>query len=393
VRVLLVDPSLYTPPYDGALAQALGRRGHEVLLVARRPRASDPPLGEGVTLDPLFYRDGEWLGRYAVLRQLTKGLEHASDLARLRWFVREWRPDVVHWQWPSLPLFDAAALGLLRRHAPQVVTVHDGRVFKTKSGLRRLMGVGWGRFVNAADAVIAHVESTRESLARLGVPAARVSIVPHPVFPRPRLHGGDAIRESRGAAHPLRALYFGRLSDDKGVDVLAEALVRLGPDAPLRVEVCGPVIREDARVHRALAQLSRLPTVSLETRFVPEEELDARLRGTDLVILPHREVDASGVLMKALGYDVGIVASDVRAFREVLQAGEAARTFAAGDPGALARVLAALAADRDAVERMRAGTAAVRTHALSWARAAELTESVYARVVRGRADEPAVGTA
>ena len=393
MKVLLVDPSLYTPPYDGALADALTRRGHEVTLLARRPRPTDPPVGGNVRVEPLFYRDGEWLGSWAVLRQLTKGLEHVSDLARLRWLVRELRPDVVHWQWPSLPLLDAQALRLLRPYAPQVVTVHDGRVFKSKAGLRRLMGLGWSRFVNAADALIAHVDATRESLLRLGVEPARIAVVPHPVFARPRRTPAAAPAERREPGRPLRALFFGRLSDDKGVDVLAAALERLGPDARLHVDVCGPVIGEDRRVHAAVSRLSQLAHVSLETRFVPEDELDRRLRATDLVVLPHREVDASGVLMKALGYDVGIVASDVRAFREVLHGTAGARLFRSEDAGDLARVLSGLAASPADVARMQAEVAHLRTHALSWTRAAELTEAVYARVRTRRADAPAMGAA
>jgi glycosyltransferase involved in cell wall biosynthesis len=392
VKVLLIDPSLYTPPYDGALADALGRRGHDVTLLARRPRPTDPPIGSNVRVEPMFYRDGEWLGSWALLRQVTKGFEHVSDLSRLRWLVRESRPDVVHWQWPSLPLLDAQALRMLRRYAPQVVTVHDGRVFKTKTGLRRLMGFGWGRFVNGADAVIAHVEATRESLTRLGVPGERISIVPHAVFARPRRPARE-VHEPRAPGHPLRALYFGRLSDDKGIDVLTAALERLAPEVRLHVEVCGPVIGEDLRVHRAVERLSRLPHVALETRFIPEDELDRRLRGADLVVLPHREVDASGVLMKALGYDVGIVASDVRAFREVLHGTAAARLFRSDDAEDLARVLTELAARPEQVESMRAAVVQLRTHALSWARAAELTESVYARVLTQRADAPAMGAA
>jgi glycosyltransferase involved in cell wall biosynthesis len=391
VKVLLVDPSLYTPPYDGALARALQDRGHEVTLVGRAPRATDPPLGPGVRLEPLFYRAGERVPRIPALRQVAKGVEHAADLARLRRYVRAVKPDVVHWQWPSLPFLDAHALRAMRAVAPQVVTVHDGRVFKAKAGLRRVMGFGWGDFVGAADAVVAHVGTTRDALGRLGVDADRIRIVPHPVFARPA-----GTRRPVTGAHPLRAIYFGRISDDKGIDVLAAALERLASAAsapPLHVTVCGPLIREDRRAAEAVERLCRLPFVTVDTRFVPEDDLDHRIEASDLVILPHREVDASGVLMKALGYDVGVVASDVRAFREVLDGTSAARLFRADDPAHLANVLSTLAADRDAVERMRAATVQLRTWALSWPRAAELTEAVYDRVLRARAGAPALETA
>jgi phosphatidylinositol alpha-mannosyltransferase len=97
--------------------------------------------------------------------------------------------------------------------------------------------------------------------------------------------------------------------------------------------------------------------------------------------------------MKALGYDLGIVASDVRAFREVLDGTAAARLFRTEDPADLARTLAELAADRAAVEAMRAATLQLRSWALSWPRAAELTEGVYERVLRARAGAPALETA
>lgn len=382
MRVLLVDPSLYTPPYDGALAEALSARGHEVVLAGRAPRASDPPLGGHVQLAAIFYRHGErWRERErGGIARLVKGVEHVRGLVALRALALRFAPDVVHWQWPSLPMLDSWALRRMGSSVPQIVTVHDRRVFKAKSGLRRVQAIGWTRFLSGADALIAHVPSTRDALNATVSPLPPIGIVPHPVFAR----AGSTAAEPSGER--LRLTFFGRLSDDKGIDVLANALDALAPDvrARLAVRVHGRPIGEDARVARALALLRRLDCVDLCTEYVAEHVLDALLADTDIVVLPHREVDASGMLMKALGHDVGLLASDVPAFREVLGGSAAVRFFRSEDGGALARAIAALVQDPRLVGRMRAAAAALRTGALSWAHAAECTERVYERAIAAR---------
>lgn len=407
MRILLVDPSLYTPPYDGALAAALAARGHEVVLAARAPRSSDPPLGEAferavgrVTLEPIFYRHGErWRGRGSgSVGRIAKGLEHLRGLAALRALTERFRPDVVHWQWPSLPLLDATCVRRLGRRAPQIVTVHDRRVFKAKRGLRRLQSLGWNRFLGAADALIVHVPSTREALAGAARRWPPIAIVPHPVFDRARDVGG--LEGSQGDACPperLRVTFFGRLSDDKGIDVLAEALAQLPADLRrrLQVRIHGRPIAEDRRAARALAQLRALDDVELVADYVPEAALDALLASTDVVVLPHREVDGSGMMMKALGFDVGLVAADVDAFREVAGDAPAVRYFRREQPRSLAVVLAELAIHPDLVAAMRVGARALRIGALSWAHAASATEQVYerARALRRLSVAPARGAA
>jgi glycosyltransferase involved in cell wall biosynthesis len=387
MKVLLVDPSLYTPPYDGALAGALRDRGHELMIAGRPMRATDPPLGDDrIVVEPVFYRRGERLrarrGDGTVVK-LAKAAEHVVDLGRLRALVRDWQPNVVHWQWPSLPFVDAVAMRALRAFAPQVATVHDAHVFKQKQGVGRAMSLGWSRFLRAADGVIVHVATTRDTIAGLGVPAERIAIVPHGIFMRPT--SASAITPPTDGK--LHCAFFGRLSADKGIDVLAAAAARLPADADRRlvIHVCGPVIAGDPRVADAVAMLERTPCVRLVPRFMSEGELDALLASSHLAVFPHREVDASGALMKALGYDVGVLAADVSAFREVLGASAGVRWFGRENAADLAAQLSQLAAEPEAVDRMQAAVVALRRTTLSWAHAAGLTAQVYSNVVSNRA--------
>ena len=73
---------------------------------------------------------------------------------------------------------------------------------------------------------------------------------------------------------------------------------------------------------RALARRERVRFVS---RFVDDVELPAYFRRADLVVLPYRDADQSGVLYTALAFGKPIVCSRVGGFGEV--AGAAPREW------------------------------------------------------------------
>ncbi|HTA13792.1 MAG TPA: glycosyl transferase family 1, partial [Solirubrobacteraceae bacterium] len=87
MRVHVVDPSAYTPPYDHALCRALGAAGAEVELMTSRfaygPVA--PPVN--YVRRELFYRAalGAPAGR---VRMASKLAQHLPDMLRYRRLAR-----------------------------------------------------------------------------------------------------------------------------------------------------------------------------------------------------------------------------------------------------------------------------------------------------------------
>ena len=90
------------------------------------------------------------------------------------------------------------------------------------------------------------------------------------------------------------------------------------------------------------------------TRYLAEPEVPAYFRRADLVVLPHREVDQSGVLNVALAFGKPIVMSAVGGFEEVAQDTGAGRLVPPEDPGALAAALRELLADPERPDRLAA---------------------------------------
>src|SRR5262249_22698540 len=80
LRVQLVDPSAFTPPYDRALAAALSQRGAEVELVTTRFLYGEAPAADGYAVDERFYRRSAERGLAARGRLGLKLVEHLRDM-------------------------------------------------------------------------------------------------------------------------------------------------------------------------------------------------------------------------------------------------------------------------------------------------------------------------
>jgi glycosyltransferase involved in cell wall biosynthesis len=113
---------------------------------------------------------------------------------------------------------------------------------------------------------------------------------------------------------PLRLLHFGRLLPYKGLDLLAEALSNIGEveDLTVRVVGSGPESGE-------LDALRALPNVTVENRWVPEEEVGALLGWADALVLPYREASQSGVAAAALAAGRAVVSTNVGGLAEQLK--------------------------------------------------------------------------
>src|SRR6187200_2337542 len=107
MKVQLVDPSAFTPPYDRALASALAARGAEVELLTSRFLYGPVPEPRGYTVRECFYRRTAARGLDATGRRAFKAVEHLPDMLRLRGLLDA---DVVHYQWLTMPSLDSRLL-------------------------------------------------------------------------------------------------------------------------------------------------------------------------------------------------------------------------------------------------------------------------------------------
>jgi len=374
MRVHVVDPSAYTPPYDHALCAALARAGADVELITSRFAYGAAPAPDGYTVREQFYRRAVGAPG-SRLRLATKLLEHVPDMLGYRRLAGD--ADVVHFQWLAVQWLDRS---LLPRR-PIVLTAHDLLPREPRAGQARAQR----RLYDAVDAVVSHSEYGRRQLVeRLGVDPAKVRVIPHGAFDHlANLAGTHLPAELRAAGGPV-VLFFGLLRPYKGLEVLLEAWRELR-SVPLAGDRPGAHERPElwivGRPRMELEPLRELapPGVRFVSRFVSDAELAACFRRADAVVLPYLETerfDFSGVLATALAFGKPAVISDVGGFGEVAATG-AARLVAPGDPAALRDALAELIADPAARARLARGALAAAAGQYSWTEAARQTLALY----------------
>jgi glycosyltransferase involved in cell wall biosynthesis len=356
MRVSVVDPAAYTPPYDRALCAALVRAGAEVELVTATFPHGEVPAADGFAVREDFYR----LAPGGRGRRVARLLSHVPDMLR----ASRRRADVVHFQWLAVQQLDQELVRAFRR--PRLLTAHDVLPREALPGQRAAQR----RLYDRMDAIVVHSEHGRGRLVdELALDPARVHVIPHGVL-RP---AGDAPLppELPDFDGPV-ALCFGLLRPYKGIDVLLEAWRGIA-DAELWI-VGAP--RMDTAPLRAAAP----PGVRFVERFVSEGEAAALFRRADLAVLPYREIDQSGVLFTALGFGVPLVLTAVGGFPEIADAG-AATLVAPGDAPALHETLEALLTNPEGRAQLAGAAAALAGERHAWPTIARAHLDLYARLL------------
>jgi len=374
MKVQLVDPSAFTPPYDRALAAALARAGAEVELLTSRFLHGAVPPAEGYRVRELFYRRAAGRGLDAPARLPFKAAEHLPDMLRLR---RALDADVDHYQWLTIPSLD---VHLLSPRRPRVLTAHY--ILPPNPSRRQVRSAR--RVFGAMDAVVAHSEHSASRLRdEVGLDPAKVRVIPHGAFDYlTRLPEEKPLpAELEGAEGPV-VLSFGLLRPYKGIENLLDAFRRAAaahPEAELWI-VGNP--RMDVGPLQRLANESG-GRVRFVTRFVDDAEIPAIFRRADLVVLPYLDAEHSGVLYTGLAFGKPLVLSAVGGFPEVAETG-AARLVPPGDAVALAKVLDELLGDEPARAELAAAATKAAAGPFSWNETARLTLDLYRDLIEAR---------
>jgi glycosyltransferase involved in cell wall biosynthesis len=339
MRVALIDPSLFTLPYDVGLVQGLRDNGLTVDFYGRAVAPGDGDPG-AILVNPAFYRLSRVYGRLPkLLRLALKGVDHAFSLAAMLRDMRRVRPDIIHFQWFPLPALDRLVLQRFRKIAPVVLTVHDTDPFNgdPAAGLQRL---GFRAALEACDRLIVHTRQGEARLLAMGLDARKIVVLPHgPLGPVvARRAGGDAA---------MCFVLFGKIKPYKGADVLIEAFAALAPSLrdQTRVRIVGQAYMDLAPLRQLTVARGVAGRVSIEDCFVSDAEIGHIFDDGSIAVFPYREIEASGVLSLAIAHGRPMIASRLGLFAEALQDGVHGRLVPADDVAALSAAMAEMIAD------------------------------------------------
>jgi D-inositol-3-phosphate glycosyltransferase len=366
-----------------ALAQALARQGHDVVVHTRRDDPDTPdrvPLCDGVVVEHVPAGPAALVSQDELLPYMPAFGHHLAD----RWSAEP--PDVVHAHfWMSglasligareldLPVVQAFhALGTVKRR-------HQGRADTSPTQRLRLEAA----IARDVDAVIATCSDEVRELVRMGAPAERIDVVPCGVDLDLFTDSGPSLpRTGR-----RRLVTVGRLVERKGVQTLIQALPQIGGTELLVAG--GPDsahLDQDPDVRRLRAEAER-HGVADRVHFlgrVLRGDMPALLRSADLLVTVPWYEPFGIVPLEAMACGKPVVGSAVGGLLDTIVPDVTGVLVSPRRPDVLAESVSSLL--RDPLRLQSMGLAAVdrARSRFGWQRIAEETLRTYDAVLERR---------
>lgn len=373
--VFLVDPQSYTnlAKYDAKLVNEICKMG--VVKVEFYGSV-------------LFDRDSELCVRnkpifkYQIKSvKLFKILSYAISLFRLFGTIWIKRPAIIHIQWIKFPPVDFIFYNSARLvfRSRLVYTSHNV-VPHGSSDARHFF---LHRFLKICDRIIVHHQSSlKELVERFGIDPSAIEVIHHGPIPLDdgltSLMANSLLQKCCG-----KKLVFGFVGSGtyyKGLDILIRAWKRV-PHA-LRSEsvllICGKVQPTIESLLGGYKWHEGVTGLIVFNRYLSEADLNACVLRMDVVVLPHRKISQSGVLLSLLDKNVAFVAASQPAFKDVVAKYDLGWVYD-GSEEALAELLKQCLMQPKAVASIRNNVDGRRraNEFVSWESAAAATVNAY----------------
>lgn len=256
--------------------------------------------------------------------------------------------DVIHCQ----QMFGPAMAALMAKpltKKPVVVRVSSTGELGEVAGLRRMpLSALRIKQLKNVDHWVALTRQMASEIETIGISHDRISIIPNAAVLPPESAADPSTRNQLRQKLKLRsskiAVYSGRLSSEKNLDVLLSAWVKVQevfPDAHLLLAGAGGSFRN---VEDRLRQMTEELQIKERVHFLGHvNNVFDHLLAADVFVLPTSTEGMSNSLVEAMAAGNAIITTDIEANREVVSDGETALLVPPRDvealSGAIIRIL------------------------------------------------------
>lgn len=339
VRAVIVSHTYSDPALRGKLQALVGQGA--VLAVAVPSRWTPPDSGEPVQI-PFAEDNGVRIVPIPTSGRQNGGTPVSWRPGALRRLLTDFRPDIVQVEEEPTTRVAASVTRVARQLGIDSVVCTADTLLRRYPLLPRLRR---RRTLSRATGVLG-TNAVATGIVRAEYPALAWNSIPQLGLPVPRAPAAETHT-------PLSIGFVGRLTPEKGLDVLLRACVRLYGAWTLTVAGTGPAQEELEALAERLGIASRITWLGGITRG----DLAALWPRLDCLVAPSRTtprwVESYPLqVLEAMGHGIAVVVSDSGALPETV--GRAGLVFRDGHPDGLTDALAMLLEDGALRERLGA---------------------------------------
>ncbi|RPI65564.1 MAG: glycosyltransferase [Ignavibacteriales bacterium] len=257
---------------------------------------------------------------YGKIRKTYKYLYY---LIRLLTYTTSAKDSIVHFQFfrrrgDSIVFFLLSLLGVKLVFTAHNIFPHEKNMFDWH--LRNLV-------YKSASAIIVHSEYIRNKLLNnFKIDDGKVYVIPHGNFDiylqKAKIAKTEARNKLKLLIHDKVLLFFGFLREYKGLDLLLNAFsIAKNCDEQLKLVIAGYPMNDTVKNK----YLNRIGEICADGRilahldFIPSENIQDYFEASDVVILPYKNIDHSGIVHLAYSFHRPIIASSVGDFPETVE--------------------------------------------------------------------------
>jgi D-inositol-3-phosphate glycosyltransferase len=321
--------------------------------------------------------------------RLSKVLRILEYYAKLIGYAAAAKPKIFHILWNNkFEYFDRTLLMLYYRLLGKrvVFTAHN------VNSRKRDRSDSWlNRFTLRiqyllSNHIFVHTEKMKqELLEEFGINDAKVTVIPFGInnaVPHTELTASEAKQRLGVRPDEKTILFFGRITPYKGAEYLIAAFRQvMAKSKDYRLNRCEEYwapINEDIRKEVENGQ------ILLRADFIPDSETEVYFKGSDVLVLPYRQIYQSGVLFLSHSFGLPVLAADVGSLKDDIVEGMNGLVFASENPADLARAIEQyFASDVYAdLDNRRQGIKNYSNERHSWEVVGKITTDLYANLLR-----------
>jgi D-inositol-3-phosphate glycosyltransferase len=373
MKIVMIDP-LVGNEYAACLAAGISKKAELYLVVTENRETDIKGNFKILKLSP---------AKNDSYNKAVKTFKYFLYFKSLLTFLIRNKIDVVHYQFfrrksEILFFYFLKSLGFKIVFTAHNVLPHERK--KLDYSLNKVI-------YRRADKIIVHTEYIKDKLVKnFPVSKDKVNIVPHGNFDN-YLSKEEITTEGARAKLGLKAtdkvlLFFGYIREYKGLDLLLDAFEQVNKlDSSIKLLIAGNPQSKELR-SKYENKLKELKNTYAFLQFIPSQDVATYLTSADIVILPYRNIDHSGIIHLAYSFGKPVIATPVGDFPESVEDGRSG--FVTDDISieSIKNTIIKAFSDMNKLEMMGNYTKYLNDTKYSWDSIAESTLNIYNSIVK-----------
>jgi len=266
----------------------------------------------------------QWFNSTEDSNKISKGINYISAWRKVISLIKEKKIDILHVQWFLLSPIDYYFISKAKKLGIKIlVTIHDILPFNTKFYDYKYHK----KIYQIADSIIVQGEVNKTKLLNLFPDIenlqSKTVYIPHGNFVDyvEEVKKNDARKYLNLPENKVILLFFGQIKKVKGLDVLIKAMKQVcDKRKDVLLVIAGKVWDDNFEVYDKLINENGLTDfIRGDIKYIADQDVKYYFGSSDVVILPYKNVYQSGVVQLAYSYKKPVIATNVGAFKEVVE--------------------------------------------------------------------------